>query len=110
MRHFVKLEALSSRVTGTCVRTLATLTAGVEEMGMPVLTRAPAVEELRAGVVLRPRAGMVEAPRAGAVESEGAAEVWLSAMARSDREVGIGESDTKRMNNVWKRHTMGRLH
>jgi hypothetical protein len=109
MRHFVKLEALSSRVTGTCVQTLATLTAGVEEMGMPVLTRAPAVEELRAGVVLRPRAGMVEAPRAGAVESEVAAEV-LSAMARSDREVGIGESDTKRMNNVWKRHTMGRLH
>jgi hypothetical protein len=76
------------------LRTLVTLTAGVEEEGMPVLARAPAVEELRAG----------------AVESERAPEVWASAMARSDREVGIGSLIPREQTTFGKRHTMGRSH
>jgi hypothetical protein len=63
----VKLEILRFRVTGTCVCTLATLTACEEEAGRVMVVSAPVVADARAPEVASVMAAVVESARAGRV-------------------------------------------
>jgi hypothetical protein len=72
----VKLEILRSRVTGTCVRTLATLTA-CEETGRVMVASAPVVTVARALEVASDRALVVASVMAVEVESARAGRVAI---------------------------------
>jgi hypothetical protein len=65
--HLVKLETLRLRVTGTCVRTLGTLTTYEEETCRVMVASAPVVADARAPEVASVMAAVVESARAGRV-------------------------------------------
>jgi hypothetical protein len=71
---------------GTCVRTLATLTAWEEETGMGMVVSTPAVPVVRALDVASDRAGEVASARAPLVASDAAGRVD---MALGDWIVGV---------------------
>jgi hypothetical protein len=81
MRHLEKLEALRSRTTGTCVFTLATLTAreAGEVATVTVEERAALVSVERAAVVRLPTEAEVWP---GVVMARGGSWVWDRKLSR----------------------------